>query len=288
VIKLLWKPSKTIKYSEINDEEFLVFEKYFNRFLDAMVRKGVITFKKLPEDVPVEAYSARYRKYVVIDPFSIYVPYHYDETIWGAYYKYDWIENDLKGYLKRVLSVYKPKILFSFDQEPRILGKVLYKGIAAYFSHIYHHILAHNVIEDVISILKKYNVEVDYPPFKAPIEERFCEYMAFNANPPRTLNRILEFIGKEPTKEMLDITKSLFGLKDRELNISDGEYETLKIILYEHWERHSDNIYSPEVVKDASFILPIWRSLWATHKFSWKTIEEPKDEIWERIFWIKY
>lgn len=284
----MWRPKVSVKYSKIEEDEDLAFNKYYDKLLDGMKSRGIITFKKLPEDIPIEAYSARYKKQVVIDPFCVYIPYHYDEENWGAYYKYNWIEDDLKNYLKKVLSAYKPKIIFSFSQEPRIMSKILYKGIATYFSHIYHHILAHNVIEDIVSILKKYNFEIDYPPFKAPIEEKLCEFMAFNANPPRTINRMLEFLGKESTKEVLDVMKSIFALRDRELNISSEEYELLKTILYEHWDRASDHLYSPELLDDVSFILPIWKPLWATHKFSWKTVDEPAEELWNRVFWVKY
>ncbi|MCD6157496.1 MAG: hypothetical protein J7J75_00365 [Euryarchaeota archaeon] len=282
-----WTPkAKVILSYEITERENILIKDYLRKFSRSLESLGLIRFKKLPEDIPVQVYSARYQRMIAIDPFLVYVPYHYDEDFWGVYYKYNWIMQDLEEFLRGVLSMYKTRSIVKTFESINEVSRVLYKAVAVYLSHIYHHALAHNVLEDIASILKNYVPEVSYPITKAAPEERLCEYAAFTVSPPRTVNRILDFLGKTHTQEVINIIRHTFGLRANELNIPIREYELLKAALYAHWDRANDRIYKPEIVEEIKYILPMWRPIWAVHRFSWKTVEDPKEELWDRIFWI--
>jgi len=283
-----WIPKVKVSISyEISLKEEGLIDEYLNRFVRGLNSTGLLRFKRLPDEIPIRAYSARYQRMIVIDPFLVYIPYHYDKDLWGAYYKYDWIMSDLRQFLKGILSLYKARSIMRTFERIEEVSRILYKGVTVYLSHIYHHALAHNVLEDIISILRNYVSEVTYPIVKAASEEKLCEYAAFTVNPPRTVNRVLDFLGKSPTQEVVNIIKHIFGLRMNELNISPTEYELLKAALYVHWDRSNDRVYKPEIAEDISYILPLWKPIWTVHRFSWKVIETPEEELWDRIFWIK-
>ena len=138
--------------------------------------------------------SHRYTKFgYVVDPFSLYIPYHYHlSELYGIYLRDEQISKDLDDFIKLAIFLLNDERFYERLRIPvatrrdiRSLLRHEYLSlgvlISLYFESIYLHALAHHVVEDIstfyeIKGLDKYSV---IPNSRE--EEALCEYVMYEA-----------------------------------------------------------------------------------------------------------
>jgi hypothetical protein len=199
---------------------------------------------------------------IVVDPLAFYVPYHFDPTNWGIYFRVNSIKRDFD----------------CFQRGVRLNKSVCF---AAYVRMIYFHELCHHCIEDVATIRESYSKTV-YPFLSRNEEEGLCEYLAFKqqvrANHPFNIPSVL--------MQANWMSYTFHGARDEAIY-----NEHFVRALFHHWKRGSDRIYRPMIHKGVGMkIGPLWHSFWQAHKAESNVINVPFSrtrktcEIYNRIF----
>lgn len=136
----------------------------------------------------------RYTKFnYVVDPFTIYIPYHYSlSELYGIYLREKEINHDAKAFVEfsyRLLSdekFYERLRITDIDRNSiqsimRHSSLFIAMILSIYFEALYLHALAHHIVEDIATIYEISNID-KYSPIKdAKNEEAFCETIMYKA-----------------------------------------------------------------------------------------------------------
>jgi len=318
-------------YKAIFDENAFPFGEYLVIPRDALMRFIKIEPPDLPQDIDKSFHKIledalnfyhstggreditlnipmghRYTKFIyVVDPFMIYMPYHYHiPELYGIYLRDKPLKDDSYALVKlahrlltdehfyerlRVPSVDKHDIQ-AILRHPSLFNGIL---ISMYLESIYMHAIAHHVLEDVstwyeINKMDQYSVIHD-----SKREEAFCEYIMYQAvrgelgwNEPQ---------GGYALKVMYNL-RDVFSIPPVSPEYLMRFIKAFRIvfpaILYIH--RHKTTykefpFYKPAIDEEISTKLSfIFNGLWLDHVYNVEPMKVHVEgkEIFDRIFLI--
>jgi len=248
----------------------------------------------------------RYTKFVyVVDPFVIYMPYHYHiPELYGIYFRENMVKSDLHELLKLTYTLLLDRHFYERLRIPNVVmhdiqailkHPALFNGIvvALYFESLYMHALAHHVLEDVstwyeINKMDHYSVIRD-----SKMEEAFCEYIMFLAlkgeagwNEPK---------GGYALRVLYNL-RDVFAIPpispDYLMRFIKAYRDVFQPILYIHRHRtiyKKYQFYIPKIDEEISLKLSfIFNGLWLDHVYNIEPMKvhiEGK-EIFQRTFLI--
>ena len=142
-----------VRHVRVRDEDFSESERRLIEEEERRVAAGVETGIK-----------------IIVDPLALYLPYHYyNGSRWGIYFR-----------VKRMLSDFTKFFAALSRAVPADVS--VSEAWRVYTMTVFWHELAHHVIEDIASALEGVKpASRSYPLLPRVVEERFCEYVAFNA-----------------------------------------------------------------------------------------------------------
>ncbi len=248
----------------------------------------------------------RYTKFVyVVDPYTIYMPYHYHiPELYGIYFRESPLRDNLQNLLRLAYGLLTDKHFYErlripdvtiHEIEAILKHPSLFVGliISLYLEALYMHALAHHVLEDV-STWYEINKTDQYSVVRnSAMEEAFCEYIMYKA--------LQGEMGWNEARGGYAL-RVLYNLRDVfAIPPVSPEYlmrfikafrDVFPAILYIH--RHKTiyrkyQFYIPRIEKEISMKLSfIFNGLWLDHVYNVEPMKvhiEGK-EIFQRIFLI--
>ncbi len=213
------KPEKKEVYKSVFEENAFPFGEYLVIPRDALMRFIKIEVADLPGDIDKSFHKIlddalkfyhstggredislnipmghRYTKFIyVVDPFMMYMPYHYHiPELYGIYFRDQQLREDAHNLLKLAYQLLSDKHFYerlrvsSVDKheiEAILKHPSLFNGliIAMYLESVYMHVMAHHVLEDVSTWYEINNMDQYSVIHDSKREEAFCEYIMYQA-----------------------------------------------------------------------------------------------------------
>ncbi len=248
--------------------------------------------------------AGRYRG-LVVDRFSIYVPYHVHEDDWGVYIRINAIKDDLLVYMIKCMNA------TSMFPELSYCGPETAATFAAhtYVYAIFKHVVGHHVLED-IALMKEIlhgSREKSYPLLDEVAEECLCNYFTFSTKGKQTFYILEEMIKGFEADTLLArflkvASKGLIGKAFEHLKneLAAKELGIFSDILYYHWRIHEAGIKACILVEKVKpWIIAFMKNFLNTHlaflpvvdceklmvyKEAGFDIGCPLEEVYERVF----
>jgi len=242
---------------------------------------------------------------LVVDKFSIYVPYHVCRDDWGAYIRINAMKDDLPVYMIKCMNA------TSMFPELSYCGPETAAALAAhtYIYAIFKHVVSHHVLED-IALMKEIfqgSGEKSYPLLDEVTEDCLCNYFTFSTKGKQTFYILEEMIkgfeADTPLARFLNgASKGLIGEAFEHLKneFAAKELGIFSDILYYHWRIHKADVKACiPIEKVDPWIIAFMKNFLNTHlaflsvidceklmtyKKAGFDIECPLEEVHERIF----
>lgn len=189
----------------------------------------------------------------IVDPFSIYIPYHADIENWGIYIR-----------ARRVVEDF---LAFCEEFEVEEVGVPLVFTI--YLNTVMTHAMMHHIVEDIATLLEFGSGSSRYPLLKREEEEGFCEYMAFTRKIASTrFTKLFPAVMRWRAGEYGEI------------------FAKVTSALYFHWRRAEDPVYRPRITPEVSRALgPFSFVVKFSHRIESATVLKVRgDEVNRRVF----
>lgn len=218
---------------------------------------------------------------LIEDPFAYYIPSPSSNP--GIYLRIKEMITDFQAFIHQYTSYFLQEIPELFRSHLRTLTREVlqaFRGIwDIYVMHVYWHMLAHHVLEDIQTI--KNGLELEEEPLTRKTEERFCEYYAFTTEDQRVYPKIPQY---SFIRWILLAPGSFAGKQIHE----EGIRKSILACLYYYWQRNLSKMFPPKIEETIiSRVNGLWQGLWNAHKKGVTIITFPSSqptEIYQNIY----
>ncbi|MCR8487781.1 MAG: hypothetical protein NDP22_05190 [Crenarchaeota archaeon] len=274
-------------------------EEHLAGLIKDILKEALELFSRIPAkegltlNIPM---GHRYTRFIyVVDPQTIYIPYHYhDPTIYGIYLREKNTYDDAEAFLRLAWNLLQDDRFLDRLKIPEVdrsYIKIFMKHpvlglstlIVLYIEALYLHALAHHVVEDV-STLFEFNNLGEYSIIKdSKEEEAFCEFVMYNS-----MHGALEpNIAYKLLCKMRDIMIIPPIALDDAMRFLRSHRRAFVAALYIHKNKTVYKDYpflKPAVSEEiAKKISPLFRSLWYAHVLDHEPLEID-ESVSKRVF----